>query len=110
MMTSQVVVRARDQSQPEQEALATLKIIVSRDEFPPTFERGEYTLQVSENRAPNDDSLLRVEAEDRDLTGRLLFEVVGDLAAPSFFSVDEAGNVLLLRSLRFDVADSYTVS
>ena len=107
----QVVVRARDQSQPEQEALATVKIIVNRDEFPPTVERGEYPLKVSENRAPNDGvSLLQIEAEDRDLTGTLRFEVVGDLAAPSFFSVDDSGNVLLVRSLRMDIADSYTVS
>ena len=75
------------------------------------MERGEYPLKVSENREPNDGvSLLQIEAEDRDLTGTLRFEVVGDLAAPSFFSVDDSGNVLLVRSLRMDIADSYTVS
>ena len=38
-----------------------------------------------------------------------MYEVVGDLAAPSFFTVDASGNVLLQRSLRADVQLQYTV-
>jgi len=42
--------------------------------------------------------------------GELAYEVIGDLAAPSYFSVDSSGNIFVRSSLKTDFATNYTVS
>ena len=42
--------------------------------------------------------------------GELVYEVVGDLSAPSYFRVDNNGNVFVKQSLREDIQLEYVVS
>ena len=42
--------------------------------------------------------------------GKLVYEVVGELAAPSFFWVNDKGQVFVRTSLKNDIATFYTVS
>ena len=39
-----------------------------------------------------------------------MYKVVGDLAAPSYFYVDNNGNVFVKQSLKTDIANQYIVS
>ena len=39
-----------------------------------------------------------------------MYEVVGDLAAPSYFWVDSNGNVYVRQSLKSDITMQYVVS
>ena len=52
---------------------------------------------------------MRIQARDQDLKGTLTFDVVGDLAAPSYFRVDQQGNVFVRNSLKDDIATEYVV-
>jgi hypothetical protein len=42
--------------------------------------------------------------------GELVYEVVGELSAPSYFDVDNNGNVFVKQSLRQDIQTEYVVS
>ena len=42
--------------------------------------------------------------------GVLAYQVVGDLAAPSYFWVDSIGQVFVKNSLKSDITTQYTVS
>ena len=38
-----------------------------------------------------------------------MYEVVGDLSAPSYFDVDDEGEVFLKTSMRYDIQTEYVV-
>ena len=69
----------------------------------------EYTKDITENERVNGNTLVRIQARDQDLKGTLIYEVVGDLAAPSYFRVDQQGNVFVRNSLKDDIATDYVV-
>ncbi len=106
----QFTIRASDQSTPEKTASAALEVRLARDQYPPTVDFPEYTKVITENERVNGNPLVRIQARDQDLKGTLMFEVVGDLAAPSYFRVDQQGNVLVRNSLKDDIATEYVVS
>ncbi len=106
----QFTVQARDQSTPEKSARASVEVRLARDQYPPTVDFPEYTKTITENERPNGNALVRIQARDQDLKGKLTYEVVGDLAAPSYFRVDQQGNVFVRNSLKDDISNDYTVS
>ena len=63
----QFTVSVSDQSDPEQTSSATVRITLSRDEYPPTVDRAEYTLTIEEGEEVGGVALLRIQAQDRDL-------------------------------------------
>ncbi len=87
-----------------------MEVRLARDQYPPTVDFPEYTKTITENERPNGNALVRIQARDQDLKGKLTYEVVGDLAAPSYFRVDQQGNVFVRNSLKDDISDEYTVS
>jgi protocadherin Fat 4 len=102
-------VSARDQSEPEKSASTNVEIILSRDEYPPTIDFAEYNEEITENVRVNTTTVATIIATDRDLKGTMIYEVIGDLAAPSYFGVSFNGNIYVKSSLKDDIATFYSL-
>ncbi|KAK7482291.1 hypothetical protein BaRGS_00026419 [Batillaria attramentaria] len=108
--TYSLTVVVNDQSLPPKEASAPLTIIVQRNKNTPFFVTTPYRLTISEKSATGSVVYTTVEARDTDLRESIAYEVVGNGAAPYFFSVDRSnGDITLLNDLRTDTALTYTL-
>ena len=76
----------------------------------PFFINQPYGFQISE-RTDVATSLYRVTANDNDLIGNIVYTVIGDIPAPSYFSVDSTSGAISARAdLTLDTTLQYTVS
>lgn len=85
--------------------LFLLKVIINieKDNGPPEFQNLPYSTRIDHDQQVN--SLVQVtSAIDRDLKGELIYEIVGDPPATSFFSLanDKSGRIVLRNDLRAD--------
>ncbi|KAJ8319080.1 hypothetical protein KUTeg_004171 [Tegillarca granosa] len=97
-------VTASDRRNPEKTDKAQVTITVSRDESIPAFDRNLYTTTISETQ-PFVSSIISVRATDSDRRGEIVYEVIGDYPAPSFFQVNSStGEINLVRDLKEDVS------
>ncbi|CAG5130538.1 unnamed protein product, partial [Candidula unifasciata] len=107
-------VQARDNAKPEKFSISDTTINIVKDTSPPEFSAALYSATVAENQ-PNGTVVTRVTAQDRDLKGRLVFEIIGISTAPAFFTLgtitpgsnkDATAEIVILdsNSLRRDAA------
>ncbi|XP_050391949.2 protocadherin Fat 4 [Patella vulgata] len=98
-----------DNSFPEKSATANIQITVTRDTARPRFTGPDYSITIPETR-PVDSIILRVNAIDDNLQGRIVYEVYGDGTAMAYFNVDSnTGDVTITKNLRQDSLKLYTL-
>ncbi|RUS85645.1 hypothetical protein EGW08_006591, partial [Elysia chlorotica] len=103
---------ARDQGLPEQTAQSVAIINIIRDTFSPEFVQLPYRTTVQRTIAVNS-TVIRARAEDQDLQGNIIYEVIGNYPAPTFFDIDRlSGNIFVKTQLGQDSlkTDTYFVS
>ncbi|KAK3089813.1 hypothetical protein FSP39_006721 [Pinctada imbricata] len=101
-------VQAMDSGRPMRTATSQVTIFVTRNQFAPAFIQTPYSTSVQENTA-NGTQIYTVTAVDQDLTGVIVYEVIGTAAAPSFFRVDQNGRIFTFGNLRTDISLVYVL-
>ena len=78
-------------------------INIERDEGPPEFQNLPYTQSIDHD-LPVNSLVLVTSAIDRELRGQLMYEIVGDVPATSFFKLSSgtSGRILVRSNLRLD--------
>ncbi|XP_046561621.1 protocadherin Fat 4-like [Haliotis rubra] len=101
---------ARDQRALERSTTATATINVRRDSQPPVFINSPYSSTMAES-PPVNTIIIAVSATDRDLQGKMQYELTGDDVATSFFRVTpDRGQIVVHRDLKLDNSMSYTIT
>ncbi|KAL3878042.1 hypothetical protein ACJMK2_035678, partial [Sinanodonta woodiana] len=90
-------VNARDQSNPEKSAQATVIVDVTRDQFPPVFQNLPYITSTVESTVVAT-SIFQVTARDPDLRGQLVYGIIGDYRSPYYFRVDNSSGIIQVNS------------
>ena len=100
------VVQANDQRNSPRVTNATVTINVLRSQ-PPVFANTPYSFSISETTAVGN-TVFQVTAVDSDLEGAIVYEVVGEAPAPSYFSVNSTtGQVTVRTGLMIDTTQNY---
>ena len=106
----QLIIEACDDNKPTKCDTAIVTLTVNREFSPPVFVNTPYKTSISAFRDV-DSSILRVEAEDDDLVGDIVYGVQGVAPAPTYFSVDsDSGVISVAKDLTGDRNVIYTVS
>lgn len=103
----QLTVAAVDSGSPSRQQNVSVTINIERDNGPPVFQNLPYTTTITHDHTVN--SLVKATtAVDSDLKGELVYEIVGNIPAPSFFYLpnENSGRILLRNDLRFDSLDT----
>ncbi len=94
-------------------ANASVVITISRDQQPPVWSNTPYRAgTVSENKA-NQSGIYTIKANDADLKGEIIYEVLGEYPAPKYFTVGRTSGVIRVNgNIKTDPLRlmSYTVS
>ena len=103
---------ASDGRNPPKMSNATVTVNIIRDESSPAFINVPYTdATVSENEAIGTEFYTKVQANDPDIQGEMVYEAVGDVPAPSFFAIDRStGAISVKANLKEDDDFEYIVS
>ncbi|XP_035826838.1 protocadherin Fat 4-like [Aplysia californica] len=101
-------VTATDSGRPSRSTEVSCIVNVQRDQFPPQFINTPYQLTITELSA-NNSIVYTVTAVDQDLQGQVEYVVVGVPPAPTFFTVNSNGGVVVRGDLRTDRAMDYTL-
>lgn len=78
-------------------------INIERDGGPPVFQNLPYSTRIDHDHSLNTWVLLTT-AIDRDLKGRVMYKIIGDTPAPSFFALasETSGRIVLKNDLKMD--------
>ena len=102
-------VRAYDEGIPKRFAEVEVFVNVRRNQFPPQFIGAPYQVKVSENKDSNS-GLATVRAEDKDLQGQMVYELIGIKPADRYFRVTpNQGFIFVKEDLKTDRALEYTL-
>ncbi|XP_060080745.1 protocadherin Fat 4-like, partial [Ylistrum balloti] len=103
-------VQASDQGNPEKISLARVHIIIMRDAFRPVFRATPYNANTNEDAVDNFVFYRNILATDDDLRGQILYEVIQDNIAATFFSINRTSAFLSIQNqnlLLNDVQQNY---
>ncbi|GFN78435.1 protocadherin fat 4, partial [Plakobranchus ocellatus] len=101
-INDQLNIVARDQGVPEQTAQSVAIINIIRDSFSPEFVQLPYRTTVLRTIAVNS-TVIRARAEDQDRQGDIIYEVIGNYPAPTFFDINRlSGNIFVKTQLGQD--------
>ena len=110
----QIDIRAVDGGTPPltSDQTARVNVRVTRNANSPVF-RSNQTLNatVNENQAPNT-KIAEAKATDRDPEGafrELTYEIIGDDTAPTFFTANDNGDILVRRNLQEATREQFSV-
>ncbi|XP_046564129.1 protocadherin Fat 1-like, partial [Haliotis rubra] len=100
-------IQASDRGVPTAKVCTTfVSITVQRDDAP-FFVNEPYSNTIDET-VTTGTPVFRVEAQDNNLKGRIVYGLVGDLRAPYFFTINDTNGIITLRnSIRTDTFMSY---
>ena len=82
-------------------------INIERDQGPPVFQNLPYETTITHDHTVG--SLVKTTtAVDNDLQGELVYEIIGDIPAPSLFGLKDknSGRISLTNNLRLDSLDA----
>ena len=102
-----LVIQATDSGIPGRTRNASVLINIERDQGPPRFINEPYSATLTHDKPVN--SLVVVtRAVDNDLVGELVYEIIGQVPAPSFFRLrgSDSGGILLNNDLRADTLET----
>ena len=111
----QIDVKAVDRGTPPltSDQTARVNVRVTRNANAPVFQgRQPFNATVNENQAPNT-KIAEVKATDRDPEGvfrELTYEVIGDDNAPTYFTANDNGDILVRRNLQEAALELFSVS
>jgi hypothetical protein len=110
----QVVIEASDEGSPARTVRTSVYVTVRRSTRPPRFDAaaGPAQTRVAEDTRVGT-PVFRFDAHDPDLQGELVYAMVGDYPAPSFFSLEpKTGQLAVAADLKSDnlKSEEYTVS
>lgn len=104
----QLTVQATDDGQPPKSVNATVMVNVIRN-IPVVITNANSTINIDPNSVQGK-QLLTINASDQDKKGKLVYEVIGDLSAPTYFQVDkDSGLITLKTSLLPDNTPQYVL-
>ncbi|XP_035826841.1 protocadherin Fat 4, partial [Aplysia californica] len=87
--------------------LANVRVNVRRDVFAPVFVNTPYSTGVAYN-TPVGTSIYRATAQDQDLEGFIIYEIIGYFAAPGYFNINPStGDITVRALLNNDVSTNY---
>ena len=80
-----------------------MTINIARDQGPPEFQRLPYSKSIDHDH-PLNSLVQETPAIDRDLKGQLMYRIIGDVPATSFFALrsEQLGGIVLKNDLRMD--------
>ncbi|XP_041364043.1 protocadherin Fat 4-like [Gigantopelta aegis] len=94
--------RASDQGVPEKFGFGLAVINIIRDNGPPHFTQQPYITTTPRDVTVNSTVILALAVDD-DLQGDIVYKVVGNYPAPTFFNIDSrTGAVRVIRSVELD--------
>ncbi|XP_036359005.1 uncharacterized protein LOC115211772 [Octopus sinensis] len=103
-----LTVQATDSGNPPKKSNASVVVTVVRNTLP-VINNPNQVFNISSTNAV-DFAFGKIQAQDTDVIGRLVYEVIGDVSAPTFFKVDEnSGDVSPKISLLNQRAKKYTL-
>ncbi len=110
----QINIRATDGGTPPlvSEQIARVRVTVTRNANAPKFQGNPpFNATVNENQAPNT-KIFEVRATDADPEGpfkTLTFRVIGDDTAPTYFTANENGDILVRRNMQETSLENFSV-
>ena len=90
---------------------ARVNVRVTRNANAPQFRGTQLNTTVNENQAPNT-KIFEVRATDADPEGpfkTLTFEVIGDDTAPTYFTANANGDILVRRNMQETTLENFSV-
>lgn len=100
-------IRAYDLGVPVKYGEVEVEIAVQRNQFPPEFIGAPYVIEASENTV-NNTGIFTIKAEDEDMRGQIIYEVIGVTPADRFFRVGRTTGFLYVSGdLKSDTTLTY---